>query len=142
MGTCPVEDLVGLVLGYFTEEDQEITVTEITVTHLAAGVRQRRLGAQSTDAALSNILRDERQRISSNALAGYQGGAYRPTEGLAGVIVYPSMRDSYRLTGQPALVSGARMQHAFTWVLVIQEDRWCDVALSHTTSCGATCLCS
>ena len=122
MGTCPVEDLVGLVLGYFTEEDQEITVTEdLLPTRLAAGVRQRRLGAQSTDAALSNILRDERQRMSSNALAGYQGGAYRPTEGLAGVIVYPSMRDSYRVTGQPALVSGARMQQAFTWVFVIKE---------------------
>jgi len=29
------------------------------------------------DVALSNVLRDERQRISSIALAGYQGGAYR-----------------------------------------------------------------
>ena len=88
---------------------------------LAAEVQQRRLCAQSTDVALSNILRDERQRISSIALAGYQGGAYRPTEGLAGVIEYPSMRDSYRWTGQPALVLGARVQHAFTWVFVIQE---------------------
>jgi hypothetical protein len=31
------------------------------------------------------------------------------------------MRDSYRLTGQPALILGARVQHAFTWVFVIQE---------------------
>ena len=94
-----MEDRVSLVLGYFTEEDQEITVIEdLLPTRLAVGVRQ-----------------------SSNALAGYQGGAYRPTEGLAGVIEYPSMRDSYRLTDQPALVSGARMQHAFTWVFVIQE---------------------
>ena len=37
MGTCLGEDLVGLVLGYFTEEDQEITVTEdLLPTRLAA----------------------------------------------------------------------------------------------------------
>ena len=76
MGTYPGEDLVSLVLGYFTEEGQEITVAEnLLPARLAAGVQQRRLCAQSTDDALSNILRDERQRISSNALAGYQGGA-------------------------------------------------------------------
>jgi len=57
----------------------------------------------------------------SALVAGYQGGAYRPTEGLAGVIEYPSMRDSYHLTGQPALVFGAQVRHAFTWVFVIQE---------------------
>ncbi len=113
---------MSLVLGFFTEEDQELTVEEdLLPARLAAGVQQRRLCAQSTDVALSNILRDERQRISSIALAGYQGGAYRPTEGLTGVIEYPSMRDSYRLTCQPALVLGARVQHAFTWVFVIQE---------------------
>ena len=28
MGTCPGEDLVSLVLGCFTEKDQEITVAE------------------------------------------------------------------------------------------------------------------
>jgi len=122
MDTCPGEDLVSLVLGYFTEEDQEITVAEdLLPARLATGMQQRRLCAESTDVALSNILRDERQHISSNALAGYQGGAYCLTEGLAGVIEYPSMRDSYRLTGQPALVLGARVQHAFTWVFVIEE---------------------
>jgi hypothetical protein len=122
VGTCPCEDMVSLVLGCFTEEDQELTVEEdLLPARLAAGVQQRRLCAQSTDVALSNILRDERQRISSIALAGYRGGAYRPTEGLAGVIEYPSMRDSYRLTGQPALVLGAQARHAFTWVFVIQE---------------------
>jgi len=93
MGTCPGEDLVSLVLRYFTEEDQKLTVEEdLLPACLATGVQQRRLCAKSTDVALSNILRDERQRISSIALAGYQGGAYRPTEGLAGVIEYPSMR--------------------------------------------------
>jgi hypothetical protein len=83
MGTCPVEDLVSLVLGYFTEEDQEITVAEnLLPERLAAGVQQKRMCAQSTDDALSNILQDERQRISRNALEAYQGGAYRPMEGM------------------------------------------------------------
>ena len=72
----PWEDLVSLMLGCFTEEDLEVAMAEdLLPARLAAGVQQRRLCAQSTDDALSNILRDERQRISSNALAGYQGGA-------------------------------------------------------------------
>ena len=37
MGTCPVEDLVSLVLGYFTEEDQEITTCYLRVWQRECG---------------------------------------------------------------------------------------------------------
>ena len=59
MDKCPGEDLLSLVLGFFTEEDQKLTVEEdLLPARLAAGVQQRRSCAQSTDVALSNILRE------------------------------------------------------------------------------------
>ena len=40
MGTCPGEDLMGLVLGYFTEEDQELIVEgNLLPARLTAGVQ-------------------------------------------------------------------------------------------------------
>jgi hypothetical protein len=51
MDKFPGEDL-----GFFTEEDKELTVEEdLLPARLAAGVQQRRSCAQSTDVALSNI---------------------------------------------------------------------------------------
>jgi len=47
MDKCPGEDLLSLVLGFFTEEDQKLTVEEdLLPARLAAGVQQRRSCAQ------------------------------------------------------------------------------------------------
>lgn len=80
--TCPVEDIVSQVLQVFSEETQECTVADGLLTaKLAAGVLQRRKFVVSTDLAVAEALRDERQRISRSVRDRYVGAAPQITLG-------------------------------------------------------------
>ena len=61
MRECPPEEIVALVLEHFSEETREAIVEDSLIA--PQGIAQRRQSSQDLDAALADILADERQRV-------------------------------------------------------------------------------
>ena len=74
MRECPSEEIVALVLEHFSEETREAIVEDSLIApRLAQGIAQRRQSSQDLDAALADILADERQRVGRRALGRFVG---------------------------------------------------------------------
>jgi hypothetical protein len=123
MRECQSEEIVALVLEHFSEETREAIVEDSFIApRLAQGIAQRRQSSQDLDAAMADILADERQRVGRRALGRFVGAGYRHAEGSSTIIKYPSLGSSYALTGQRPMVAGALVS-AFSWVFVSRSER-------------------
>ena len=64
---------MALVLEHFSEETREAIVEDSLIApRLAQGIAQRRQSSQDLDAALADILADERQRVGRLCGSGVQ----------------------------------------------------------------------
>ena len=72
MRECPSEAIVALVLEHLSEETREAIVEDSLIApRLAQGIAQRRQSSQDLDAAMADILADERQRVGRRALGRF-----------------------------------------------------------------------
>jgi len=77
MRECPSEEIVALTLEHFSEETRDVVVEDrLIAPRLAQGIAQRRQSLQDLDAAMANILMDERQRVSRRDLDRFVGAGY------------------------------------------------------------------
>ena len=109
MRECPSEEIMALVLEHFSEA---IVEDSLIAPRLAQGIAQRRQSSQDLDAAMTDILADERQRVGRRALGRFVGAGYRHAEGSSTIVKYPSLGSSYALTGQRPMVAGLLFQHS------------------------------
>ena len=82
MRECPSEEIVALVLDHFSEETREAIVEDSLIApRLAQGIAQRRQSSQDLDAALADILADERQRVGRRARGRFVGNGVQTCGG-------------------------------------------------------------
>jgi hypothetical protein len=87
MRECPSEVVVALVLEDFSEETREAIVEDILIApRLVQGIAQCRQSSQDLDAAMADILADERQRVGRRALGRFVGVGYRHAEGSSTIV--------------------------------------------------------